>query len=463
MDEMRNDPYRSVNPRRKKRSQMQIFKEAYLPIIIAGIVVLLIIIFIIGSISRAIERRKAETEASIAAASSMAEEEKRLSEEAQELIIQAEALVAQYDYSGAIGVLENFSGNMHQFPTLADKYAEYVDAQRKLVAWNDPGKVVNLSFQLLIADPARAFADKTYGSSYEKNFMTVNEFSAILQQLYDNGYVLVGLDDVFDKTLYLPDGKKPLILTQTQVNYNTYMIDGDGDKLPDKDGAGFASKLVLDNGKITCEMVDSNGNTVRGNYDLVPILDAFVEAHPDFSYKGAKAVLAVTGYDGLFGYRTNPAAKDYFGADAYSQAVAAAGNIASALRTSGYEIACYTYSNTDYSYSTAAQIKADLLKWKSEVLPILGEVDILAFARNGDINASGEYSGDKFNALQDAGFRYYLGFSTDGKTWATVADSYVRMGRILVTGSNIKQHPDWFADMFDVRTVAESIRGYKWN
>lgn len=467
MDEMKNDSSRPVNPRRRKRSQMQVFKEAYLPIIIAGIAVLLIIIFIIGSVSRAIERRKAETDASIAASISMAEEEKRLSEEAQTLIQEAEVLVAQYDYAGAIAVLDSFSGDMTKYPQLVDKRAAYTDAQGKLVAWNDPSKVENLSFQLLIADPSRAFVDKTYGSSYEKNFVTINEFSAILQQLYDNGYVLVSLDDVFEnnaaKTLYLPQGKKPLILTQTQVNYNTYMIDGDGDKLPDKNGAGFASKLVLENGKLTCEMVDSNGNTVRGAYDLVPILDAFIESHPDFSYKGAKAVLAVTGYDGLFGYRTNPAAKEIFGADAYAKAVSEAGAVAAALRASGYDIACYTYSNTDYSQSSAAQIKADLLKWTNEVLPILGSVDILAFARNGDISASGAYSGDKFNALQDAGFRYYLGFSTDGNSWATVADAYVRIGRILVTGSNMKQHPDWFNDMFDVKTVVESIRGYTWN
>ena len=230
MDEMKNDSSRPVNPRRRKRSQMQVFKEAYLPIIIAGIAVLLIIIFIIGSVSRAIERRKAETDASIAASISMAEEEKRLSEEAQTLIQEAEVLVAQYDYAGAIAVLDSFSGDMTKYPQLVDKRAAYTDAQGKLVAWNDPSKVENLSFQLLIADPSRAFVDKTYGSSYEKNFVTINEFSAILQQLYDNGYVLVSLDDVFEnnaaKTLYLPQGKKPLILTQTQVNYNTYMIDG---------------------------------------------------------------------------------------------------------------------------------------------------------------------------------------------------------------------------------------------
>ena len=30
-----------------------------------------------------------------------------------------------------------------------------------------------------------------------------------------------------------------------------------------------------------------------------------MEEHPDFSYKGAKGILALTGYEGALGYRTN--------------------------------------------------------------------------------------------------------------------------------------------------------------
>ena len=52
-----------------------------------------------------------------------------------------------------------------------------------------------------------------------------------------------------------------------------------------------------------------------GKYDLVPILDRFVEEHPDFSYRGAKAILALTGYNGVLGYRTDetydPASPNY--------------------------------------------------------------------------------------------------------------------------------------------------------
>ena len=46
--------------------------------------------------------------------------------------------------------------------------------------------------------------------------------------------------------------------------------------------------------------------------DVLTILEDFIEAHPDFSYRGARGTIAVTGYNGIFGYRTS----DYWYADA---------------------------------------------------------------------------------------------------------------------------------------------------
>ena len=39
--------------------------------------------------------------------------------------------------------------------------------------------------------------------------------------------------------------------------------------------------------------------------DAVPLLNDYVKKHPDFSYKGQKAVVGLTGYEGVLGYRTN--------------------------------------------------------------------------------------------------------------------------------------------------------------
>ena len=60
MEEQFNESNRPVNPRRKKRTKMQIFKENYLPAIIAGIAIILIVVFIIGSIVRSVQKNRAE-------------------------------------------------------------------------------------------------------------------------------------------------------------------------------------------------------------------------------------------------------------------------------------------------------------------------------------------------------------------------------------------------------------------
>lgn len=464
MDDNQNTGKRPANPRRKKRSKFQIFKEVYLPVVIAGAAVLLVFIFLIGSITRAIQN--SQYNAQVQEASSIAESRRleKQSAEAEELLSQAAKLSRHFDYAGAIELLKTFSGSVEEFPEVEVAIAEYTVAQESMVLWNDPSQVVNLSFQLLIADPQRAFNDATYGGAYDRNFITTDEFSRILRQLYENGYILVSLEDITSTEgpleLYLPEGKKPLIITQTNVNYNTYMIDSDGDKLPDKDGDGFASKLILDaNGNITCEMVDAQGDIITGAFDLVPILNSFVETHPDFSYKGAKAVLALTGYDGLFGYRTNPAAQETFGAAAYAQEVEDATAIAQALRKSGYELACYTYENKSYAEYTVAQIKDELDRWRNEVRPILGFVNILVYAQNEDIAANDvAYSGDKYNALYEFGFRYYLGFCKSGEPFYTAGEDHIRMGRILVSGANMRANPTWFEPMFNTSAVLDTSR-----
>lgn len=472
MEEQYNDSNRPVNPRRRKRTKMQIFKESYLPLLIAGLAIILIIVFIIGSITRGVQKRKAEKEASIAASSSLAEEEARLEAESQTLLAEAQVLADGFDYEGAVAVLNSFSGDMNNYPALYDKLVTYESALSNTIVWDDPNQIPNFSFQLLVADPARGFQNESYGGSIKRNFITTEEFSKILQQLYENGYILVDLDDfvttelgedgtsVFKvKPLRLPNGKKPIMLTQTNVNYNYYLIDSDGDRIPDANGCGIASKLLWDGSKFVNEIVDSEGQTVTGAFDLVPILEEFIATHPGFSYKGARATLALTGYNGLFGYRTHPDATDTFGDEATRTAIQDATALATKLREAGYTLACYTYENIPYGQSSLTEIQTDMASWTEEVVPIIGNVDILTYAQLTDITTEKAYTGEKYNTLHNLGFRYYLGFCENGKPWADVTAQYVRQGRILVTGENLTSHADWFSTYFDATMVLDPNRG----
>ena len=473
MEENMNEiPQRSSRPRRRKRSKMQIFKESYLPVIIAGAALMMVIIFIVGSVSRGISRRKAERDASIAAASEEAERQAMLREQADRLLVEAEHLADAYDYQSAIQLLEGFQGDYKDFPDIAQEIDIYKEILREMIPWDNLAEVPNLAFNMLIADPARAYTDEEYGSSYRKNFITIGEFAQILQQLYDNGYVLVSVRDFVDvstdangktvyspKTLYLPKDKKPFILTQTGVNYNIYMVDGDGDNLPDKDGAGFASKLVRTaEGSFSTEMVDAQGNLSTGSYDLVPILEDFLQKHPDFSIRGARAILAVSGYNGVFGYRINSKAKDMFGEEAYNADRLAAAEIVKALKDTGYDIACYTYGQTSYATATTEMIQKDQKAWMEEIVPVIGKTDMMVYFKVSDIGDTTPYAGEKYDALSAAGFRFYFGATESNEPWAQITGDYVRQNRILVTGSELVSEQQQFAGMFDAASVLDPAR-----
>ena len=79
----------------------------------------------------------------------------------------------------------------------------------------------------------------------------------------------------------------------------------------------------------------------------------------------------------------------------------------------------------------------------------------MVFAQNSDITNTDVYSGEKFTALQNAGFRYYLGFCTDGNPWSVIGENYVRHGRILVSGSNMAHRSQWFEGIFDTEYVLD--------
>ena len=467
----KKEPQHTADPSRPKKpvSPMRRFKNDVLPLIIMGTAACLIVIFVLGSITRAISARLADREAAISSSEAAKTAAELEAEEVQFLLGKAADQATGYDYDGAIATLESFTGDKNKYPDIDTMLSSYKQAKSLLVAHNDPGEVVNLSFQALIADPSRAFSDQKYGASYNKNFVTIDEFEAILQQLYDNNFVLVDMDSFVaesvtgdtitytSKTLYLPDGKKPLMITETMADYFDFMVDSDSDGVADAKGGGFANKLVLKNGEIKAEMVNASGETVVGNYDLIPILEDFITAHPDFSYQGARATIAVCGYDGVFGYKTNPKVIQSKGQEFYDAQVAAAKEICQAIRDAGYTFASYTYNNVDYGKKSANEIQADITSWTSEVLPILGEAQTLVYAKSSDISTTGDYTGSKYTVLYQAGFRYFI--TSGSRPSATITNDYVRQVRLMVTGTTMANAGATYNQYFSASSVLNSQRG----
>lgn len=467
------DPLDPRYVRRRKREKKRIFKEVYLPAIIAGLALLLILSFIVGSVSNALTVKKNKDSAAQVEAQQQASAADAAEVEFKRTMAQVESLVTGYDYQGAIDLLNEYlngyNGSNNTFREQAvAKQAELVNEQNQLVELKDVTTIPNLSFHVLMADASRACNKDVSGADmaglYNKNFVSVEEFSRILNQLYSSNYVLVdfdsfvykatgvdGNDEFGAKSIYLPQGKKPVMITETMVNYFEYMVDPDKDGTLDGTGHGFANKLVLDeNGDIKAAYVDANGQSLVGNYDLVPVLESFIQEHPDFVYQGARAILAVSGTEGVFGYRTNTSYVSRFGQAFYDNEVIEAKKVVAALREKGYTIASYTYSNQAYRSMTTLQIQAEVTNWTNQITPVLGEVDTMVFARASDIES---YSGTTFDVLYKSGIRYFLNSGSSPRV--DINKTFVRQTRLMVTGETLAWYSSQFTSYFDSNVVLD--------
>lgn len=383
--------------------------------------------------------------------------------EIDKAIAKADMLAAQYYYDEAIALLKKLQVDTDQSQEIEKSIDAYEEQISKLAVFSDILSIPNISFNVLIADPDRAFTDEVLGTTYARNFVTVSEFEKILEQLYANNFILVNLTDVVQLNtesgvleahqLMLPAGKKPIILTETLVNYFAFMIDSDGDGYADAGGDGFASRLVVSDGEIKAEYVDAFGNTQIGNFDFVPILENFIKQHPDFAYHGARATLAVTGTEGVFGYRVNPSYIDTMGQDYVNDQIAQAKELVQVLREKGYNIACNTYSNSNYQLCSSAQIQSDIQLWNNEVLPILGDVNTMVFAKKSDLD---DYSGSNLNILLDNGFGYFIGEGTSERNH--VGLSYFHQNKLTITGEILRYQPDLLSSFFDADIVLSDQR-----
>lgn len=395
---------------------------------------------------------------------------------AQELIQEADFVAAGYDYEKAIQMLQAFP-YLNDVPELAAKIEEYRTLDSQLVTYTEMDKVTHVFFHSLIVDPARAFDRDYTNAGYNQYMTTIDEFNKMMQQMYDNGFVLVTPYQVAQEVytngatrfeycqIRLPAGKKPFIMSQDDLNYYGYMIgEGDGvDEIPafaDATGDGFASRIVIgEDGYPTCEYMDENGNITYGDYDLVPVLETFIQEHPDFAYKGARAVLGMTGYEGVFGYRTKPSYKAALGSSAYQQEIDNAKAVAQCLRDHGWILASHSYGHPAYGNINADRVEVDSDKWEDTVESVIGDVDIILYPNGSDIAGLENYTFDnrKFQVLYEDGYRYF--FNVDSSIyWSQLGENYYRGGRRNLDGYRMYYHPHMLDDLFDTSTVFDPAR-----
>ena len=385
------------------------------------------------------------------------------------VLLNAQIMYAQYNYDAAIQYLKSqpdFDVNKDYM----DLAAKCQVAKGSLVEY-PLEQVTHVFFHTLIKDTSKAFDGDSDEAGYNQMMTTIDEFNRIIQILYDKGYVLVSPHDMAtvneDGTMsrgkiLLPEGKTPFVLSQDDVSYYHYM-----------DGDGFASRLVLDeNGQVKAEYIEDDGTVSVGNYDMVPILDEFISQHPDFSYRGRKGVLAMTGYNGVLGYRTDIAYKtgenlqdnqrEFLESHPdfdYEAEVAEATKVAEAMKATGWEFASHTWGHMNATDRSAEDLQTDNEKWEAYVAPILGKTDMIIFAFGADIGGWEGYSMDnpKFAYYKSRGYNYYCNVDSS-QYFVQITDEYFRQGRRNLDGYRMYYNPNLLSDLFDVSEVWDSTR-----
>ncbi len=404
----------------------------------------------------------------------------------RESIAKAEKMAVGYDYDGAIALLQEQEG-YDTDSDLVNAIAKYTAAKSNLEA-KDPNKVPHIFFHSLIVDTDRAFNVSKWGeedvAGINAWMTTTDEFDKIMQQMYDNGWVLIRMRDLVTETkdedgtvhfkananLMLPADKKPFVLSIDDWSYyHSY------------DDRGYGDKVVLDeNGEVKVHYVDADGQEHVGDYDVVPRLNTFCKEHPDFAYKGARGTAALTGYNGVFGYRTDVAYKtgERLGADQkawlekhpdfdWDKEVAEATKIADAVKASGWEFASHTWGHLSVTGKTAEALGIDNEKWQNTVANIVGPVDTIIFAHGNDIGNWKDYdaaTNPLYAYYKSQGFNFYANVDASSEYWVQIRDGYVRQGRIDCDGLQMwraksgQAKKNVFKELFDVDSVFSDAR-----
>ena len=383
-----------------------------------------------------------------------------IEDDVSRLIAQADRLAMGYDYDKAIDLV-NSSGLDVTEARVQEALGRY-EAEKAALVPADMNKITHVFFHTLIMDTSKAFDGDKDSGGYNSVMTTKDEFMKMLQAMYDRGYVLVRIHDIaYEETD--GNGSKRFVMSQDDVCYYPYM-----------DGDGFASRIVIgEDGKPTCEMVMDDGTVSTGSYDLVPLLEDFIQEHPDFSYKGARAIIAFTGYEGILGYRT---ASSYSDSPTYEADREQAAKVAQCLRDNGWELASHSWGHLQLGVArnpedgfaiSEERFRTDTDKWEAEVESLIGPTDILLYPYGNDIADWHAYKDDnpRFQYLESKGFRYFCNVDASTPYWMQMGNNYLRMARRNLDGYRLYEDMTQtdpakkrLSDLFDAAQIFDPAR-----
>lgn len=317
------------------------------------------------------------------------------------------------------------------------------------------GPVEHIFYHPLVVYPELAFYGGSYAQGMDDYMATPYECRAILQQMYDNGWVLIDINEVYKKepdengkmvmkrqSFLFPKGKKPYVISTDDMNYYPYML---------AQGCNF--KVILDeNGEIAMYSETPDGRpNITYDTEVMTIVDQFVRENPDASFNGAKGIIGLTGWEGILGYRVTSDDPEE-----RAREIEAVKPVIAKLKENGWTFASHSWGHPNFETTSMERIKTDTDKWKQHIEPLVGPTRVFlypygAYIRHKDENMA------RLNYLIDVGgFDILCGVST--MPYAKVYEKYAFEVRKNIDGLTLRNRRAHCIDLFDCDTVIDPSR-----
>lgn len=367
-------------------------------------------------------------------------------------IQRADALYAEDEtaYDASIAVLNQGLSytQSERLSAALEKYQAIKQSKEvKLVEYT--GIVEHWFTHALIAFPEITVETNT--EYYWKDCITPYEFKHFLQALYDYGFILVdpsicienpsgdGKTFAWADKLMLPEGKKPLIMSFDDVVYDSRKMH-----------CGMVDKIIVDeNGELASYTKHLNGEEVI-SYDneFIPIIEQFCKEHPDFSHNGAKGVIALTGFAGVLGYRTNRQSENR------ESEIEEAKKVVAVLKEHGWTFASHSYSHTNFANASLEKVQDDTQKWQNEVQNIVGETPVFVYPFGARI----PNEDPRIEVLKNAGFKLFCGVGSKNAINWEMKDGTLLMDRRTMDGTALSEYQEIYKPFLDVAAARDPLR-----
>ena len=288
------------------------------------------------------------------------------------------------------------------------------------------GPMYHVFYHFLIAFPEIA-AKSDYAGSLYADCVTPTEYWRSLEELYKNNFVIYDLNEyivrnadgtVSNKPIMVPEGKKPLIISFDDMSYYR-----------SNHGKGIADKVIIDeNGNYAMYTMPVGATEPLITYDngTIPLLEKFVAEHPDFSPFGAKGLLAMTGFDGILGYRINRESPNQ------QSEIEAVKPLVEKLKADGWYFGSHSYGHIRMGSISLDKMKTDTQHWIDEIMSVVGKTDIYVFAF-GDYPKS--HDDPRFQYMLESGFKIICGVGMG--PYFRKYDTYAFMDRAYIDGNSL--------------------------